>query len=92
MPGRVIDSAGVGARFAAAALIDKHDAVVCWVEEDGVAFCAVAAWAAVEEDNCWKSRWYKFKGIIDRVGSFTYQASRLSSRTAGKKARASRLP
>ena len=51
VPGGVVGHGGVGAGFAAAALVQEDDAVGGGGEEGRVGFGAVAAGAAVEKDG-----------------------------------------
>jgi hypothetical protein len=51
VPGGVVDGAGVGTGVTTATLIEKYDAVVFRVEELGVSFRDVTAWATVEVNN-----------------------------------------
>lgn len=48
VPGCVIGGRGIWAGLTAASLVEENNAVVRGVEEDGVGFCAVPAWTAVE--------------------------------------------
>lgn len=52
VPGGVVGGVCVWAGEAAASLVQQDDAVVLWVEEDGVGFCAAPAGPAVEVDHC----------------------------------------
>lgn len=51
MPSSVVDGAGVRARLAAAALVKENYSVNGGVEELGVGFGCLTAWAAVQEDD-----------------------------------------
>ena len=66
VPGCVVSHGGVGAGFPAAALVEEDDAVGGGGEESGVAFGAVAAGAAVEEDG-WVGGLEGVKGWVESV-------------------------
>lgn len=59
VPRRVVGSVGIGAGLSTSALIEQYHVIFRRVEEDGVAFGAIAAWSPVEINYCRRLAWDK---------------------------------